>query len=72
MILFGATGFTGKLAAVYLARNYKNVKWALAGRSYTKLKDIKEKLVKINSELRSLEIIIADSNNIEELEKLAV
>lgn len=31
--MFGATGFTGKLAAIYIAKNYPNLKWAIAGRS---------------------------------------
>lgn len=35
VIIYGATGFTGKLVAEYLAENYdiKNLKWAVAGRS---------------------------------------
>lgn len=39
VILYGATGFTGRLAAEYLDAKYANgdVKWALAGRSRAKL-----------------------------------
>ena len=40
VVVFGATGFTGKLLCKYLARQYglnKEVKWAVAGRSVSKL-----------------------------------
>jgi len=38
LVLFGATGFTGSLVAKYLASRYDpGVKWAIAGRSKTKL-----------------------------------
>ena len=34
IVIFGATGFTGRLAALYVARQYgaRSFKWALAGR----------------------------------------
>lgn len=33
LVVFGATGFTGKLAVAYLAKQYgTSVKWAIAGR----------------------------------------
>ncbi len=40
VIVFGATGFTGGLAAEYLARHHgsSGLRWALAGRSADKLK----------------------------------
>ncbi|MFN0248589.1 MAG: saccharopine dehydrogenase family protein [Kofleriaceae bacterium] len=38
LVLFGATGFTGKLVAEYLAASGENVRWAIAGRSADKLK----------------------------------
>jgi short subunit dehydrogenase-like uncharacterized protein len=44
IILWGATGFTGKLAAEYLSTQYNTkkagsqvVKWAIAGRNRSKL-----------------------------------
>ena len=46
LILFGVTGFTGKLAAEYLLRqNYPNVKWAACARSEEKAKPILEGIV---------------------------
>ena len=38
LVLFGATGFTGRLTAEYLARHAPNgLRWALAGRNPAKL-----------------------------------
>lgn len=37
VIVYGATGYTGKLVAEYLARAHPDRKWAMAGRSLTKL-----------------------------------
>ncbi|MEZ0497461.1 trans-acting enoyl reductase family protein [Sphingomonas sp. IW22] len=37
VIVYGATGYTGKLVAEYLARTYPDLHWAMAGRSLTKL-----------------------------------
>ena len=37
LVLFGATGFTGRLVAEYLARSPDRPRWAIAGRSRAKL-----------------------------------
>ena len=44
IILYGATGFTGKLCAEYLKNNYSEIKWAIAGRDKEKLENLKESL----------------------------
>ncbi|MAP83866.1 MAG: saccharopine dehydrogenase, partial [Gammaproteobacteria bacterium] len=44
IILYGATGFTGKLCAEYLKNNYPEIKWAIAGRDKEKLENLKESL----------------------------
>ena len=44
IILYGATGFTGKLCAEYLRDNYPEIKWAIAGRNNQKLNDLKNSL----------------------------
>jgi short subunit dehydrogenase-like uncharacterized protein len=47
VVIFGATGFTGKLVAEYFQAQYGNddtVKWAVAGRNETKLNDVKQSL----------------------------
>jgi len=42
IVVFGATGFTGQLAAKYLARQYgTSINWAIAGRSKNKLQEVK-------------------------------
>ena len=41
-VLLGCTGFTGRLAAIYLAKTYPNLKWAIAGRSQAKLDKLKK------------------------------
>jgi short subunit dehydrogenase-like uncharacterized protein len=44
IILYGATGFTGKLCAEYLRDNYPEINWAIAGRDNQKLNDLKDSL----------------------------
>ena len=45
IVVYGATGFTGRLVAEYLAAHYrddKQLKWAMAGRSMDKLKSVRD------------------------------
>ena len=45
IILLGATGYTGRLCAAYMAKAIPNtVSWAIAGRNQKKLKDLQEEL----------------------------
>ena len=46
LIVYGATGFTGRLVAEYLAQRYGDgsVNWAMAGRSLTKLQAIRDEI----------------------------
>jgi short subunit dehydrogenase-like uncharacterized protein len=47
IIVYGASGFTGRLVAEYLDTNYKNggaVKWAMAGRSLEKLAAVRDEI----------------------------
>ena len=43
-IVYGATGFTGKLCAKYLKDNYSDLSWAIGGRNFSKFKKIKKDL----------------------------
>ncbi|KRX06986.1 hypothetical protein PPERSA_07149 [Pseudocohnilembus persalinus] len=72
VVIYGATGFTGTLAAKYFAENYSlaNVKWAIAGRSTQKLAALKENLVSLNQDLKNLEILVAESQDVEQLRKI--
>ncbi len=45
IIVYGATGFTGRLVAEYLAQHYtgkSDPKWAMAGRSLEKLASVRD------------------------------
>lgn len=44
IIVYGATGFTGRLVAEYLAADYPDLKWAMAGRSAEKLKSVAKEI----------------------------
>ena len=64
VIVWGATGFTGRLVAEYICQTYgvnKSLSWTIAGRSLSKLQLIKEKLQQIDPLSESLELILADS-----------
>ena len=37
IILYGATGFTGRLCAEYFQSNYPDLNWAISGRNKEKL-----------------------------------
>jgi len=70
LIVFGATGFTGRLVAEYLHKTYgaaDSVRWAMAGRSATKLAEIRDSLG-----LRaSLPLLVADASDEAALAALA-
>ena len=45
VIVYGATGYTGRLVAEYIARAYpSDVRWAMAGRSLTKLQEVRDEV----------------------------
>lgn len=61
VVIWGATGFTGRLVAGYLAKRYgvdKSLRWAIAGRNQGKLDDVKKSLT-VNAD--ALPTIVADS-----------
>ena len=53
IIVYGATGFTGRLVAEYLAERYPALNWAMAGRSQAKL----EQVTRRRRSQRSVELI---------------
>ncbi len=64
LVVFGATGFTGKLAAEYLAaRKDASLRWAIAGRSKAKLEEVKRALVAIDPACSAVEVIEARSDD---------
>ena len=64
IIIYGATGFTGKLCVKYFQSLNTTVTWAMAGRNLIKL----EKVAKENQ--TNVEILIADSDDEKALDNL--
>ncbi|MFV8570966.1 saccharopine dehydrogenase family protein [Marinobacter sp. SBS5] len=63
LIVFGATSFVGQILTSYLAKNYGvggDVKWAIAGRSESKLNDLKSTL---GADSMNLPVLIADASD---------
>ena len=69
IVLFGATGFTGKLVAEYLLDQYgsgADLRWAMAGRSMDKLEAIRDELGGAD-----IPLLLADSSDEASLAELA-
>ena len=68
-VVYGATGFTGKLVVEYLVEKYSNspeVIWALAGRSLEKL----ESVVDSKNVPEGTGLLVVDSNDISSIENM--
>ena len=62
IIVYGSTGFTGRLVAEYLSKQYGNGKeltWAMAGRSQAKLEQVRDAM----SLPSDTPLVVADSND---------
>ncbi|VBA60118.1 Putative trans-acting enoyl reductase [Mycobacterium attenuatum] len=68
IILYGATGFVGKLTAAYLARAGGQARIALAGRSTERLIAVRDSL---GDSARSWSVVVADAGSPETLKHLA-
>lgn len=71
IILWGASGFTGRLVADYLYANYgqgNELRWALAGRNQSKLEGIVEEIAGAKD---ALPIVIADSGDLAAMKAMA-
>ena len=64
IIIYGATGFTGKLCAKYLSENTNDINWAIAGRNKEKLEDVKKEFS------LDVDIFIAESNDEKALDNI--
>jgi saccharopine dehydrogenase (NAD+, L-glutamate forming) len=72
VVLIGATGFTGALAAEYLAwRDGGGLRWALAGRDPDKLAGVRDRLAAIDPACAGLELLHADVTDAASLRALA-
>lgn len=68
LIIWGASGFTGRLVAQYLLREYgltKDLSWAMAGRNQEKLEQVRTELGN-----ESIPILIADSMDMDSLNNM--
>lgn len=65
IVLFGATGYTGKLTAEYLVRNHlaSGLRLGLAGRDRDKLEATRRELAAISPAAAELPLIVADSHD---------
>ena len=74
LIIFGSTGFTGKLVVEYLIKNYglenKKFTWAIAGRDKEKLEELKQSFIGIDPQSVNIRTYIADSFNSKSLDVL--
>jgi short subunit dehydrogenase-like uncharacterized protein len=63
VVVFGSTGFTGRLVAEYLQNTYgansAEVKWAMAGRSQAKLEQVRDEM-NISTDI---DLLVADSDD---------
>jgi short subunit dehydrogenase-like uncharacterized protein len=61
LVLFGATGFTGKLVAEYLLEKHTDLKWAMAGRNRGKLDMVRADLARVTKAAAKVPIVVGDS-----------
>ncbi|MGH4028593.1 saccharopine dehydrogenase family protein [Actinomycetota bacterium Odt1-20B] len=72
VVLFGATGFVGKLTAEYLAAHApEGLTWAIAGRDTAKLERLREGLARISPACADLPLVRADVGDEDSLRELA-
>lgn len=72
LVVFGATGFTGRLVARHLASAAPDtVRWAIAGRNRGKLLALKAELIACAPRFESVDIVVADIADAPTLRRLA-
>ena len=67
-VVYGASGFTGKLVVEYALNQYSNedISWAIAGRNLEKLQNLKEKL-KLTNDVGIIQVYSEDQSSIDAL-----
>ncbi|MEM6493553.1 MAG: saccharopine dehydrogenase NADP-binding domain-containing protein [Pseudomonadota bacterium] len=70
IIVYGATGYTGRLVAEYLSHHYGSAdnapKWAMAGRSQEKLESVRDEI----GAPADTPLVVADAGDVVDLEKM--
>lgn len=67
VVVYGATGYTGRLCAEVLAKHPSKPRWAIAGRDQNRLKTLRSKL-SLSSSVGTIE---ANNNNVKSLHNMA-
>lgn len=71
IVVWGATGFTGRLVVEYLSRRYskdRSIRWGVAGRNLQELRRVVADPARAGADIP---VIVADSNDLDSLRKLA-
>lgn len=68
LVLFGATGFVGRLAAVYLAQHAERFSWAIAGRDPVRLDALHRQLADAPNRPG---VVVADSGDVAAVDAMA-
>ena len=74
IVIWGATGFTGKLTAEYLLGAYGTgaFRWALGGRSRAKLESVRDAIaLETGADASGLPIVLGDANDVVSMAALA-
>jgi short subunit dehydrogenase-like uncharacterized protein len=81
VVLWGSTGYTGRLCAEYLARQYTAaaktgskhaLNWAIAGRSLARLEEVRLNIcVKLKLKTNSIHILVADIGDAASMDAMA-
>lgn len=60
VVLYGASGFTGKQTVEYFAKHAPNLRWAIAGRNRAKLEAVK---TEVGGAANKADVLVADSQD---------
>ena len=72
LILFGVTGYTGRLVAeALLESDVGDLRWALAGRTKSKLESVRERIAQRFPEAAGLPLVLADVRDEESIRSMA-
>jgi len=71
VVIWGGTGFVGRLTAEYMARINAPVRWAMAGRSRAKLESVRAEIAKEVQAIADIPLIEANADDAASIETLA-
>lgn len=71
VVIWGATGFVGRLTAEYFARVQPSVRWAMGGRSRSKLERVRAEIAEELPSIANIPLLEADADDASSVEALA-